>query len=60
MFPDGKAWLHVIKTATKFSAACSLDAHDKTYGQSTKIIELTLIECCCTMYPNYPNRIKWV
>jgi hypothetical protein len=31
MFLDGNAVLHVVDTATRFSAAAFLDAHDETY-----------------------------
>ena len=44
MFLDGKAVLHVIDTATRFSSAIFLDAHGATYGQSVEGIWLAFVE----------------
>lgn len=57
-FIDGKAILHIVDTATRFSAAIFLDAHSMDYGQSVDGIWRALIETWCTMYTGYPNKMK--
>ena len=58
MFLDGKAVLHIIDTATRFSAATFLDSHGETYGQSVDGIWLAFCMTWCTMYTGYPNRLR--
>ena len=58
MFLDGKAVLHVIDTATRFSAATFLDSHGQNYGQSTEGIWLAFLEIWCIPYLGYPNRMR--
>ena len=58
MFLDGKAVLHVIDTATHFSAAKFLDSHGKTYGQTAEGIWLAFLDIWCTTYLGYPNRMR--
>lgn len=54
MFIDGKALLHIVDTATRFSAAIFLDK----YGHSTNGIWNAFIDSWCTLYTGYPDRIK--
>ena len=54
MFIDGRAILHIVDTATKFSAATYLEK----YGQSTIGIWNAFVDCWCTIYTGYPYRIK--
>jgi hypothetical protein len=58
MFLDGSAVLHVVDTATRFSAAGFLDDHGAAYGQSVNGVWLAFIEIWCTMYVGYPNRLR--
>ena len=58
MFLDGKAVLHIIDTATRFSTATFLDAHSSSYGQSVDGIWLAFLETWCTLYTGYPNRLR--
>lgn len=51
---DGEAVLHVIDTATKFSSATFLDL----YGHSTEGIWTAFVECWCSLYTGFPNRIR--
>ena len=55
MFLDGKALLHIVDTATRFSAAAFLD---DDFNQSVEGIWLAFIQIWCTMYTGYPNRIR--
>jgi transposase InsO family protein len=58
MFIDGQAVLHVFDTATRFSAATSLDSHNDSFGQSVEGVWLALIETWFTLYTGYPNRLR--
>ena len=58
MFLNGKAVLHIIDTATRFSAATFLDAHGSSYGQSVDGIWLAFSETWYTLYTGYPNRLR--
>ena len=58
MFLDGEAVLHIIDTATRFSASAFLDAHGSSYDQSVDEIWLAFLEIWCTLYTGYPNRLR--
>jgi hypothetical protein len=58
MFLIGSAFLHVVDTETRFSAAGFLDDHGAAYGQSVHDVWLAFIETWCTMYVGYSNRIR--
>jgi transposase InsO family protein len=58
MFIDGQAVLHIVDTATRFSAATFLDSHNGSFGQSVKGVWLALIETRFTLYTGYPNRLR--
>lgn len=58
MFIDNYAILHVVDTATRFSAATFLDKHGENYGQSVDGIWLALNACWTMLYSGYPNRIR--
>ena len=58
MFLDGKPVLHIVDTATRFSAATFLDAHGEEYGQSVEGIWKAFIETWCLLYIGYPNRLR--
>ena len=58
MFLDGKAVLHIVDTATRFSAATFLDSHGEKYGQSVEGIWLAFVMTWATMYTGYPNRLR--
>lgn len=58
MFLEGKAVLHIVDTATRFSAATFLDAHGVTYGQSVNGIWLAFVMTWCLVYTGYPNRLR--
>ena len=58
MWVDGKAVLHVVDTATRFSAATFLDANVMDYGHSVEGIWLAFFEIWCTMYTAYPNHLR--
>jgi hypothetical protein len=58
LFIDGQAVLHVADTATRFSAATSLDSHNGSFGQSVEGVWLALIETWLTLYTGYPNRLR--
>lgn len=51
---DGEPILHVINTATKFSAATFLE----TYGLSTEGVWTAFMECWCSLYTGFPNRLR--
>ena len=55
MFLDGKALLHIVDTATRFSAATFLDGD---FDQSVEGIWLAFIQAWCTLYTGYPNRLR--
>ena len=58
MYIDNCAILHVVDTATRFSAATFLDKHGENYGQSVDGIWLALNACWVTLYTGYPNRLR--
>jgi len=58
MFIDGKAILHIVDTATRFSAATFLDPPNAEYGQSVNGVWLAFLETWCTLYTGYPNRLR--
>lgn len=58
MFLDNCSVLHVVDTATRFSAATFLDKHGETYGQSVEGIWQALASCWFLIYTGYPNRIR--
>jgi hypothetical protein len=49
MFIDGQAVLHVVDTATRFSAATFPDSHNGSFGQSVEGVWLALIETWFTL-----------
>lgn len=61
---EGDAFLHVVDTATRFSATTFLDwkphsdGPEKDYGQSVDGVWEAFIECWCTLYTGYPNRLR--
>ena len=55
---DGKAVLHIVDTATRFSSATFIDAYGLDYGQSVEGIRLPFRETWCTLYTGYPNRMR--
>jgi hypothetical protein len=57
-FIDGQAVLHVVDTATRFSAEAFLDSHNGSFGQSVEEVFLALIETWFTLYTGYPNRLR--
>lgn len=57
MFLDGKAVLHVVASATRFSAATFLDAHGMTYGHSVDGIWIALGNIWWNTNVGYTNRI---
>ncbi len=58
MWIDGKAVLHIVDTATRFSAATFLDSNGSTYGQSVEGVWMAFTHTWCTMYTGYPNRMR--
>jgi hypothetical protein len=58
MFIDGQAVLHVVNSATRFSAATFLDSHNGSFGQSVEGVWLALIETWFTLYTGYSNRLR--
>jgi hypothetical protein len=58
MFFDGSAILHVVDTATRFSASTFLDKHDYAYGQSVDGGWAAFLECWATVYSGKPNKIR--
>ena len=55
---DGKAVLHVIDTATRFSTATFLDSSEQDYGQSVEGVWRAMMECWFAMYTGYPEKIR--
>ena len=55
---DGKAVLHIIGTATWFSAASCIDLHESNYGQSVDGISLPFFQTWCTLYSVYTDRLR--
>ena len=58
MFIDRNAILHVLDTATRFSSATFLDSNGSEYGQTAYGVWLAFLECWCTLYTGYPNRLR--
>jgi len=58
MFIDNQAILHIVDTATRFSAACYLDSNGAEYGQSLEGIWLAFVNIWCTVYIGLPNRLR--
>ena len=58
MFIEGKAILHIVDTATRFSSAIFLDSQGNNYGQSINGVWLAFIEAWCNLYTGLPNRIR--
>ena len=58
MFIEGKAILHIVDTAYRFSWAIYLDSQIHNYGQSVNGIWLAFLEALCTLYKGFPNRIR--
>ena len=58
MFIEGKAILHIVDTATRFSSAIFLDSQGNNYGQSVNGVWLAFLEAWCTLYTEFPNRIR--
>jgi transposase InsO family protein len=54
----GQAVLHVVDTATRFSAETFLYSHNGSFGQSVEGVWLALIETWFTLYTGYPNRLS--
>ena len=55
MFPNRKALLQIVDTATRFSAAAFLD---EDFDQSVEGIWLAFIQIWCTPYTGYPIRLR--
>lgn len=61
---EGDAFLHVVDTATRFSATTFLNAEphsigpEKDYGQSVDGVWEAFVECWCTLYTGHPNRLR--
>jgi hypothetical protein len=58
MFIDGQAVLHVVDTATRFSAVTFLDSYNGSFGQSVEGVWLALIQTWFTLYTGYPTRLR--
>lgn len=58
MLLNERAVLHVVDTATRFSAATFLDSNGESYGQSVEGLWLAFVQTWCTVYPGYPNRLR--
>ena len=58
MFIEGKAILHIVDIATRFSSAIFLDSQGNNYGQSVNEVWLAFLEAWCTLYTGFPNRIR--
>jgi hypothetical protein len=58
MFINGKAILHIVDTAIRFSAAIHLDSNLATYGQSVEVVWVALMETWFILYTGYPNRLR--
>lgn len=55
MFLEEEVVLHVLGTATRFSAVSCLDAQGKFYSQSEERIRKDFLKGGCTMYTVRPN-----
>lgn len=53
-----QAILHVVDTATRFSAATFLDTNEATYGQTIEKIWRAFVDIWCTAYTGYPNTLR--
>jgi hypothetical protein len=58
MFISGKAILHIVDTAIRFSAATFIDSNLATYGQSVEVVWLAMMGTWFTVYTGYPNRLR--
>ena len=58
MFTEGKAILHIVDTAIRFSSAIFLYSQGQNYGQSVNGIWFAFLVAWCTLYTGFPNRIK--
>jgi transposase InsO family protein len=58
MLINEKDILHIVDTATRFSAATFLDSNLATYGRSVEGVWVALIETWFTVYTGYPNRLR--
>lgn len=50
--------MHIVDTATYFSAAIFLDSVGESYGQSVKEVWMAFITTWCTMCIGFPNRLR--
>lgn len=55
---DGDAILHVVDTATRFSATTFLDRNGRNYSQSVKGAWTASIECWSSLCTGFPNRLR--
>ena len=58
MFIEGKAILHIVDSAIRFSSAIFLDSQGQNYGQSVNGIWLAFLESWCILYTGFPNRVR--
>ena len=58
MFIEGKAILHIVDTATRFSAATFLDSEREHFRQSVDGIWTAFVMTWCTMCSGCPNRMR--
>jgi hypothetical protein len=56
MWIEGDAVLHVVDTATRFSATTYLDTNGADYGQGVDGIWSALVDCWVATFSGYPNR----
>lgn len=59
MFLNGKAVLHTIDTASRFSAATFSDAHGAHFKHSVQDICFSFVMVWCLTYTGYPNSL-WI
>jgi hypothetical protein len=58
MWIEGDAELHVIYTATRFSAITYLDTNGADYGQGVDGIWSALVDCWVATYSGYPRKLR--
>ena len=58
IFIEGKAILHIVDTATRFSSAICLDSQGNNDGKSVNGVWLAFLEAWCNLYTGFPNRIR--
>lgn len=58
MFINNQSILHIVDTATRFSAATFLDTNGAEYGQTIEGIWQAFIDTWCTTYTGYPNILR--